>query len=138
MTFDSENLYFAVHCYDSDPEKIKTSVSNRDAMFQDDMVVIILDTFNTMQDGLGFFINPQGIQGDGMISSDGNLQPSLDMIWFSKGQIDDEGYSVECRIPLQSIRFPGGDTITMRLSFVRKIVRESETDIAPPMYANKC
>lgn len=137
ITYDSENIYFAIRCYDKEPKKIKTSVSSRDAMFQDDYVAVILDTFNTMQEGFVFFMNPQGIQGDGMINSDGNAEASFDMVWYSKGQIDDEGYSVECRIPLQSIRFPGKETITMRISFFRQIVRSSETIIAPPTYADK-
>ena len=137
ITYDSENIYFAIRCYDKEPKKIKTSVSSRDAMFQDDYVAVILDTFNTMQEGFVFFMNPQGIQGDGMINSDGNAEASFDMVWYSKGQIDDEGYSVECRIPLQSIRFPGKETITMRISFFRQIIRSSETIIAPPTYADK-
>ena len=45
MTYDEENVYFAVRCYDTEPDKIKTFVSSRDNMFQDDYVAIILDTF---------------------------------------------------------------------------------------------
>ena len=38
---------------------------------------------------------------------------------------------VEYRIPLQSIRFPAGKTITMRLGFFRQFVRTSEVASAP-------
>ena len=137
MTYDTENIYFAIRCYDSDPGKIKTSVSNRDNMYQDDYVVIMLDPFNTMQEAFGFFLNPEGIQGDGMINSDGNADASFDMVWYSKGSIDKQGYSIECRIPLQSIRFPGNEEITMRLSIFRQITRSSEMFSSPPMYADK-
>ncbi len=114
MTYDEENIFFAVRCFDSDPSKIKTSVSSRDNMFQDDYVAFIIDTFNTMQEAYGFFLNPEGIQGDAMINSDGNTDDSFDMVWYSKGNIDDKGYTIECRVPLQSIRFPGKETITLR------------------------
>lgn len=137
LTYDGENVYFAARCYDSEPGKIKASVSSRDAMFQDDYVAIMLDTFNTMQDGFGFFLNPLGIQGDGMITGGGNMEPSFDMIWESKGLIDDKGYSVEARIPLKSIRFPKGDTIAWRIAFFRQVVRNSELSTSPPMYAEK-
>ena len=50
ITYDAENLYFAFRCFDTEPDKIKTSVSNRDNMFQDDNIIIMLDTFNTMQE----------------------------------------------------------------------------------------
>ena len=137
MLYDSENLYFAFRCYDSDPAKIKASVCKRDAMFSDDFVGIVIDTYNTMQNGYGFLVNPLGIQGDGMMSVNGNLQSDHDMVWYSKGQIDDQGYTMECRVPLQSIRFPGGKTITMRVGFFRQLVRSSETVSAPPLFPDK-
>jgi hypothetical protein len=137
MTYDTENLYFAFRCFDTEPDKIKTSVSSRDDMFQDDHVVIMLDTFDTMQESYGLFLNPEGIQGDAMINSDGNGDASFDMVWYSKGTIDDKGYSIECRIPLQSIRFPGKETITLRVAFFRMIVRASEQVSFPPMYADQ-
>ncbi len=137
MTYDTENLYFAFRCFDDEPDRIKTSVSSRDNMFQDDNIIIMLDTFNTMQQAYGLFMNPEGIQGDAMINADGNGDASFDMVWYSKGTIDDEGYTVECRIPLQSIRFPGKETITLRVAFFRQIIRTSEQFSYPPMYADK-
>ena len=137
MTYDAENLYFAFRCFDSEPNKIKTSVSSRDNMFQDDNIIIMLDTFNTMQEAYGLFMNPEGIQGDAMINADGNGDASFDMVWYSKGVIDDGGYTVECRIPLQSIRFPGKESITLRVAFFRQIIRTSEQFSYPPMYADK-
>ena len=71
--YDGDNLYFAFRCYDSDPAKIKASICKRDAMFSDDFVGIILDTYNTMQSGYGFLVNPLGIQGDGMMDVNGNV-----------------------------------------------------------------
>jgi hypothetical protein len=137
MIYDAENLYFAFRCFDSEPNKIKTSVSSRDNMFQDDNIIIMLDTFNTMQEAYGLFMNPEGIQGDAMINADGNGDPSFDMVWYSKGTVNDEGYAVECRVPLQSIRFPGKETITLRVAIFRQITRSSEQFSFPPMYADK-
>lgn len=137
MTYDAENLYFAFRCFDTEPDKIKTSVSSRDNMFQDDNITIMLDTFNTMQEAYGLFMNPEGIQGDAMINADGNGDASFDMVWYSKGVVDDKGYAVECRIPLQSIRFPGKESITLRVAFFRQIIRTSEQFSNPPMYADE-
>jgi hypothetical protein len=106
-------------------------------MYQDDNIIIMLDTFNTMQEAYGLFLNPEGIQGDAMINADGEGDPSFDLVWYSKGTIDDEGYSVECRIPLQSIRFPGKETTTLRVAFFRQIIRTSEQFSFPPMYADQ-
>jgi len=135
--YDADNFYFAFRCYDSEPSKIKASLCKRDAMFSDDFVGIIIDTYNTMQSGYGFLVNPLGIQGDGMMGSGGNLSDDQDFVWYSKGAIDDQGYVVEYRIPLQSIRFPAGKTITMRLGYFRQFVRTSEVASAPPIFPDK-
>ena len=133
MTYDAENLYFAVRCFDTEPDKIKAAVSKRDDIFQDDVFGLVLDTFNDMQSGFGFLMNPLGIQGDGMMDMNGSLEASHDMIWYSKGRIDELGFSVECRIPLQSIRFPNKEVITMRVLFFRFLIRQSEQASFPPL-----
>lgn len=137
MTYDEDNIYFAFQCRDSEPDKIKASVSNRDNMYQDDYIAFTLDTFNTMQEGYVFFLNPLGIQGDGKVGSDGNADASYDMVWYSKGQINEQGYSLECRIPLKSIRFPRGEILNLRLGIFRQMIRNSELLAFPPVYPDK-
>lgn len=126
MTHDAENLYFAFRCYDTDPQKVKATISKRDTLNGDDWVGLALDTFNDEQTAFCFILNPLGIQVDGMLNLQGDLDASLDMVWYSKGQMDDEGYVVECKVPLQSIRFPSKKEITMGVMFFRTIVRTSE------------
>jgi hypothetical protein len=137
LLHDEENIYFAFRAYDNDPGKIKASISKRDAMGSDDFVGIFLDTFNTKQTAYMFLINPLGIQGDGILDQNGNSDDKYDMVWYSKGQIDDQGYTVEGRIPLQSIRFPSGKSVTMMAAFFRQIVRTSEMVSFPPLYPDK-
>ena len=75
---DAENFYFAFRCYDSEPSKIKGAVCKRDSIFQDDIVFINLDTFNDRQSAFVFMLNPCGIQGDGMLTTSGNVETSFD------------------------------------------------------------
>jgi hypothetical protein len=133
---DAGNIYFAFRCLDSEPSKIKSSVCRRDAMFQDENVFMILDTFNDNQSGFTFVLNPEGIQGDGIMDVSGSLADSHDMVWFSKGTIDAEGWSVEARIPLQSIRFPAGKTLKMKVLLARFFTRTSENASYPPIDPN--
>jgi hypothetical protein len=135
--YDADNLYFAFRCYDTEPAKIKSSLCKRDAMFSDDFVGIVLDTYNTMQSGYAFLVNPLGIQGDGMMDINGNVSDEQDFVWYSKGAIDEHGFVAEYRIPLQSIRFPAGKTITMRLGYFRQFVRTSEVASSPPIFPDK-
>jgi len=135
--FDAENLYFGFRCYDREPSKIKAAISRRDDVFQDDHCGVFIDTFSDGQNAYAFMINPLGIQGDGLMNSSGNLEPTLDLVWYSKGQIDDQGYTAECRIPLQSIRFPSKKTVVMGMFFFRQLVRSSEMASVPAYSPDK-
>ncbi len=136
VAYDAENFYFAFRCYDNEPSKIKAVMSKRDNIFQDDVVFVMLDTFNDAQSGFSFIVNPLGIQGDGMLDVNGNLDASFDAVWYSKGRIDDRGWTVEARVPLQSLRFPGKAVQTWRIMFVRFFTRTSEQATYPPLDPN--
>lgn len=69
MAYDDENLYFAFRCHDSEPDKIKTSITQRDNIFADDWVGISLDALGTRQTSYDLFVNPNGIQGDILTSA---------------------------------------------------------------------
>jgi len=139
LTYDAENFYFAMRCFDTEPDKIKAAISKRDAIFGDDYAAFLIDTFNDSQSAFGFCVNPLGIQGDGMLDINTNLDPSFDMVWDSKGLISKpEGcFTVEARVPLKSIRFPGTSTLTMRVGFFRQLVRASEMSSFPALNPEK-
>jgi len=135
--FDAENFYIAFRCYDTDPGLIKANMSKRDGMFEDDYVGLCLDTFSDAQNAYLLMVNPLGIQGDGLMNSIGNMQPDMDFVWYSKGQIDEQGYTVEFRIPLESLRFSSKKTVVMGMAFIRQIVRASENSSFPAIYPDK-
>lgn len=137
IAYDAENFYFAFRCFDNEPSKVKAAMSKRDNVFQDDIVFINLDTFNDNQSAFVFILNPLGIQGDGILTVNGNVESSFDTVWYSKGRIDDLGWTVEARIPLQSIRFPGRNELTMRILFIRFFTRTSEQVSFPPLDPNQ-
>jgi len=136
LAYDAENFYFAFRCYDSEPSRIKGAVCKRDTIFQDDIVFINLDTFNDRQSAFVFMLNPCGIQGDGMLTTSGNVELSFDAVWYSAGKVDDLGWTAEARIPLKSLRFPGRETLTMRVLFIRFFTRTSEQVSFPPIDPN--
>ncbi len=137
ITFDKEYVYAAFYCFDSEPGKIKTSITSRDNMYGDDWIAFCLDTFNDEQNAYGFLCNPQGIQGDGMLDANGDLDGNMDMVWYSKGRVVEDGYIVEMKIPFKSIRFPNQKTITMGLWLFRSINRKSEEVTYPEMFPDK-
>lgn len=105
---NGQALNIAFVAYDPEPKKIRAALRDRDALWRDDNVGIIIDTFNDERSGYEFFANPYGAQADmRMDDTNGwNEDDSWDAIWDSAGQITDFGYVVEMSIPLNALRFP--------------------------------
>ncbi|MFY0591725.1 DUF5916 domain-containing protein [Roseivirga sp.] len=130
VAHDEENLYFAIKCFD-EPDKIKTSIAARDRIRADDWICINLDTFNGGQSLLGLYVNPSGIQMDTQFAA-GAEDIGVDLIWYSAAKIDDEGYSVEIKIPFKSIRYSDDEgDVEMGVIFERRISRLS-TQVSYP------
>lgn len=123
VAYDSKNLYFAFKCYDTESEKIKTSITKRDNIFNDDWVGLSLDSMGTKQTACDLFVNPNGIQGDILTSAVSGEDMSPDFVWESAGQVTKQGYLVEMRVPLRSIRFKSGKEVRMGILFWRRISR---------------
>jgi hypothetical protein len=116
--YDTEAIYFAFKCFDTEPDKIRTTISRRDNVWNDDWVGVSLDSSRAGQIAYHMFVNPSGIQMDALQSKDEDTAP--DWLWQSAGKVDAEGYVVEIRLPLQSIRFKGGSDVRMGMLFFRK------------------
>ena len=123
ITYDDRNIYFAFHCFDNEPEKIRTTVSKRDSSFSDDWIALSLDSAGTGQAAYHLFSNPSASQMDALNTSASGEQFDADMVWFSAAKTTTDGYIVEVQIPLQTLRFSGGDAVRMGLVFFRKISR---------------
>ncbi|MBN2135721.1 MAG: carbohydrate binding family 9 domain-containing protein [Acidobacteria bacterium] len=121
--YDDDNLYFAIYCYDDDPQKIKTSIAKRDNISYDDWVSISLDPLGNRQSLYRFYVNPSGIQSDIYETPASGENSAPDWVWESAGRITENGYIVEIAIPLNSIRYTSGKDISINLIVTRFISR---------------
>lgn len=126
MAYDADNLYFAFKCNDKEPQKVVATLFKRDETNRDENVMVFLDSRNNGQNAYFFKTNPLGIQIDGIMDSGGYLDKAQDFVWESAGQKTVDGFTVEIRVPFQSIRFTKARRVTMRVGFMRKIIRYSE------------
>jgi hypothetical protein len=108
LAYSESHLYAAFRAYDPDASQIRARIADRDNLWSDDWVVLILDTFNDERRTYDFFCNPLGVQGDEIESPQGE-EPAWDAIWDSAGRITREGYVVEMAIPFSSFRFQRTD-----------------------------
>ncbi len=125
LAADRETLFIAFRAYDSDPSAIRARVSKRDDINEDDLVVLLLDTFNDRQRAYRFTFNPLGIQQDGVFTEQA-VDESWDTQYKSKGQLTKDGYIVEAAIPFKSIRFKAGSGAKWGLHLRRVIPRKAE------------
>ena len=124
---DGTNLYVAFIAEDPNPEQIRASLRDRDTLWEDDVVILVIDTFNDERSGYEFHVNPLGAQGDiRMTDTDGwSSDTSWNAIWDSAGQINEKGYVVEMRIPFKALRFPENKKeLTWGFSVMRNYQRD--------------
>jgi hypothetical protein len=133
VAYDDRNVYFAFHCYDNEPDKIRTTVTRRDRAFSDDWLAISLDSAGTGQTAYHLFTNPSGSQMDAINTSASGEQFDADVVWYSAGQPVADGYIVEVQIPLQSLRFTEAEDVRMGLVLMRKVSRTSYSYAWPEM-----
>ncbi|WP_166421202.1 carbohydrate binding family 9 domain-containing protein [Pseudoalteromonas sp. Z1A8] len=124
---DGTNLYVAFVAEDPNPEQIRASLRDRDTLWEDDVAILVIDTFNDERSGYEFHVNPLGAQGDiRMTDTDGwTSDTSWNAIWDSAGQINEQGYIVEMRIPFKALRFPENQKeLTWGFSVMRNYQRD--------------
>lgn len=106
--FDNNNIYAAFKCYQSTPVVAKNQ--SRDALSKnDDIVTLILDTYNDNRSGYVFFSNPLGTQIDMKVNDDGrNMDLNWDTEWKCESKSFDWGWCVEFEIPFKSLKYKKG------------------------------
>jgi len=124
ITYDADNLYVAFICYD-DPSTIRATYCERDRIFSDDNIVLLLDTYGTSVWGYEIMSNPYGVQGDLLLSQDGMEDEGFDMVYQCAAMITDSGYQVEMAVPFSSLRFPDLPQQTWKVDFWRNHPRDS-------------
>jgi hypothetical protein len=121
LAYDAKTLYIAFHCVE-DPDKVRATLSRREAYFaSDDYVVFYLDTFNDKRRAFVFVLNPLGIQGDGIFTEGRGEDYSIELVWESKGQLTDDGYTIEIAIPFKSLRYEAGEGKVWNAHFFRRV-----------------
>ncbi len=126
---DREALYIGVICHDSRPEAIVSYTMQRDgSMAFEDHIRIVFDTFADGRSGYVFAVNPNGARYDALVAREGEGEsPEWDGIWEAAARRNSQGWTVEMRIPVRTLRFPAGSD-RWGFNIERRIQRLQETD----------
>ena len=129
IVYDDKNLYVAFRCYDDEPEKIEQRLSRRDG-FSGDWVEINIDSYFDKRTSFSFTVTAAGVKGDEFVSNNGNnWDTSWNPIWYTKTNIDEEGWTAELRIPLSQLKFGKEKNQVWGLQSTRRIFREEERSL---------
>lgn len=129
ILYDDDKIYFGFICYDNDMENLRVNLSDRDKIYEDDFIGIILDTYGNSKDAVEVFINPYGIQGDGSWTPDFE-DMSYDLIFESDAHIYKDRWTGEVAIPFKSLSFPDKEEQSWKIHIVRTRPRESRVQMS--------
>src|ERR1700704_2621350 len=104
LSYDTHNRY-AVFVGKEEARLIRSHVSRREEIEDDDRVSIALDTFHDGRRAYEFFANPLGVQKEGVITEGQDDDFSFDTQWHSEGRMTANGFVVLIAIPFKSLRF---------------------------------
>ena len=140
LGYDEKHLYIAIKAFD-EPDKVRATIAQRDQIFDEDNVRILLDTYNDQRRGYLLAFNPFGIQGDGIytegVTNGSDTDLNVDILMESKGMMLPDGWSVEVKIPFKSLRYTAGKGKFWGIHVLRKITRfNNEQDSWMPVNRN--
>jgi hypothetical protein len=139
VAYTSSMLYVGIRALASEPDQIVGEEMQRDgALFRDDSVLVLLDTFNDNRNSYFFEVNPNGAFTDALVTDEGrDFNVQWDAVWQAVARRTEEGWSAELEIPFATLRFdPGQDTWGLN---VRRLIRHKNEEVfwAPvPLQAN--
>ncbi|HEX6135731.1 MAG TPA: DUF5916 domain-containing protein [Longimicrobiales bacterium] len=138
LTYDEDHLYVAFRAF-TDPRTIRAMLRQRDEIWEDDLVGVLIDTYGDAASGVLLLVNARGVQGDALFTPQGD-DDSYDLIFESRARLTDTGYDVEIAVPFRSLRMPSRDVHTWRINLYRRHPRSSvhEMTWAPLDEDNPC
>jgi hypothetical protein len=134
-------ICFGVRAY-QDPAGVRATLADRDRIFGDDYVEVLLDTFNDRRRAFLFAANPLGAQADGtlqdaaqatvsMASASGGATYAVDLspdfVFESRGRLTPWGYELEIRIPFKTLRYQPRDRQDWGVNVIRRVQASGHT-----------
>jgi hypothetical protein len=126
ILFDDDALYVGARLYDGSPRHVVRRRSRRDVAADADGFSVFLDPNHDHLTAIELHVSAAGVQRDVYIYNDVTEDPSWDAVWDSAVSVDDEGWTVEMRVPFSQLRFPRTERPTWGINAERLVFRKHE------------
>jgi hypothetical protein len=149
--YSATAIHFGIRAFEPH-EAVHAALGDRDKIFSDDRVELLIGTFNDGRQAIVLGVNPLGVQMDGTLvennqargggsgsSTNSRELPDLnpDFVFQSKGRLTSYGYEVEIRVPFKSLKYQSADPQTWGFNAVRTVQHSGREDSwAPARRAN--
>ena len=107
VVFTDSTIYFGITAFDANPDAIIAKEMERDSrIYQDDSIILLLDTFHDGRNAYAFETNLNGARTDTLVTDEGrDLNLEWDGIWSVASRKTSDGWSAEVAIPISTLRF---------------------------------
>lgn len=135
-------IHFGIRAFEAHGP-VHATLADRDRIFADDHVQILLGTFDDGRQATVFAVNPLGVQGDGTLVEQGGTRAGSfsaaqvaresadlnpDFVFQSKGRVTERGYEVEIRIPFKTLRYQSRPEQRWGLHILRRVQHSGYED----------
>ncbi len=138
VAYDQTYFYISGRMYQTDPDGIRVQSLYRDAAMGDDLLGLLLDTYNDHQTASWFVVNPAGVRTDRALSNDAEfsqgdpMNPNWNAFWDAATVRTPQGWFAEMRVPFSSLGFQDAQgRVVMGISVYRMVARKNERQMFP-------
>lgn len=136
MTYDNDAIYVAAYLYD-DPSLILKQFASRDNFSNADFFGFIVNPNNDAQNDTEFFVFASGTQADATANPTVGEDFGWNAVWDSAVKIQDDGWSLEIKIPYRCLRFDNKKLETWGINFHRRFKRNESQYTWSPLDVTK-
>jgi len=137
VMFDSETVYIAARCWDSQPDQTVANEMRRDSygMYGNDTFAVMLDTFYDRRNGFNFMTNALGGLFDQTITNERSTNLDWNTVWDVQTSRFEQGWTLEMAIPFKSLRYRTDASQYWGINFQRRVAWKNETSFLTPIPA---
>jgi hypothetical protein len=132
ILYDRSNLYIALICRDSEPDKIVDKLGRRDSR-AGDIAGIALDSYFDKRTAFEFSITVAGQKMDVKHLGDWDFDFNWNAIWDGATTRTDTGWIAEIKLPFSQIRYANQEEQIWGLHFYRVLARKQEASSWDPI-----
>ena len=125
VLYDDKNIYVAIRCFDTEPDKISRKLGRRDELYGD-ITGINFDSYHDHRTGFEFSVTAAGQKIDLILFNPMAWDMNWNAVWYVKTGLEDSAWVAEYEIPLSQLRYSSDKDQVWGMHVWRWIDRISE------------